>query len=62
MPGITKSPSTAYLTRDDILFPGTSAQATAAAAAARLEIAALVPTKTGSTPVLTNGVVVVAPT
>lgn len=57
---INKSPNCAYLT-SDVLFPGTSAQATAAAAAARLEIAALVPTKTGSTPVLTNGVIVVAP-
>lgn len=60
MPIINKSPNTAYLTTD-VLFPGTSAAATAAATAARLEIAALIPTKTGSTPVLTNGVIVVAP-
>lgn len=57
---ISKSPNAAYLT-SDVLYPGTAAQALLVAAAARLEIAALVPTKTGSTPVLTNGVVTAAP-
>jgi hypothetical protein len=57
---ISKSPSTAYLT-GTVLFPGSSAQATAAAAQARLDIAAMAPTKTGAVPVITNGVVVTAP-
>lgn len=57
MARIDKTPASSYLTRVDIAYPGNSTAATAVAAQARLDIANMVPTKTGSTPVLTNGVV-----
>ncbi len=61
MSGIHKTPATSYLTRTNILFPGTSTQATAAAAQARLDLAQIVPQQTGSTPAVTNGVITAAP-
>jgi hypothetical protein len=55
------SPEANYLTRSNILYPGTSTQATAAAAKARLDIAARIPANGGSTPAVTNGVITAAP-
>ncbi len=61
MSGIHKTPATSYMTRSNILYPGTQAQADANEVQARLDIAQIVPTNGGSTPALTNGVITPAP-